>query len=169
MLRNLGANWPRRSTLLFVAFAIIVLAFTAFALSWSGLSGLRNSATADPATVPLIIAIPNAATPKPSHATHHSTARHPPSVSKTRSSKPALTPKPTPATKAKASHKPKAAKPTPKPTHTPKPKPTHTPKPKRLYVHTPRYVHKPQYPPAPPPVTIHGVLAGAAGRNYVAR
>ena len=146
-----------------------MLSFTAFALSWSGLSGFRNSANADPAPIPLIIAIPNAATPK---ATHQATGGHAAvGFANTES-------------EAKAGSDAKAEGHTETEgdaqaeggeanaeadTEAPKPKPTHTPKPKRLYVHTPRYVHKPQYPPAAPPVTIHGVLAGAAGRNYIPR
>ncbi|HEY5199650.1 MAG TPA: hypothetical protein VIJ31_01970, partial [Acidothermaceae bacterium] len=63
MFKEYDSSWPRRSTLLFVAFAVVVVAFTAFALSWSGLSGFRNSASADPAVAPYLLAIPGSATP----------------------------------------------------------------------------------------------------------
>jgi hypothetical protein len=45
---DFGVRWSRRSTLAFVAFALIVVAFTALALSWNGLSAFRSSATAEP-------------------------------------------------------------------------------------------------------------------------
>jgi outer membrane biosynthesis protein TonB len=171
---NLGAHWPRRSTLLFVAFALIVVAFTAFALSWSGLSGFRNSANADPATVPLILTLPRAGSPTP-HATHHATPSDIPAASSTRSPKPkpALAPEPKAKPKAKAAHKAKAKAKAKAPKPTPKPKATHTPKPKVLYVRTPKFIHTPkrkaQYPPAAPTVNHYGVLAGAAGHNYTPR
>lgn len=55
---DFGLRWSRRSTLAFVAFAVIVVAFTALALSWNGLSAFKSSASADPALGALMIAIP---------------------------------------------------------------------------------------------------------------
>jgi hypothetical protein len=170
---DFGLRWSRRSTLAFVVFAVIVVAFTALALSWNGLSAFRNSATADPALGPFMIAIPGTATPTPKptpsrHAAGVTSRTH------VKASSPSLSPKPKPAVTAKAKHKVKAThKPKPKATHTPKPKPTHTPKPKLLYIHTPKFVHTPKrkalYPPAGPPLTHYGVLAGVAGNNYKPR
>jgi outer membrane biosynthesis protein TonB len=172
---NLGFNWPRRQTLVFVAFALIVVAFTAFALSWNGLSVFRSSANADPQPGPYALTIPGIAKPTPSP-----TATPPPNqratTTTTQEATPEQSPSPTskptskPAVKATTKHR---VKPKAKPTPTPKPKPTHTPKPKLLYVHTPKFVHTPrrhaQYPPAPPPITHYGVLAGVAGNNYKPR
>jgi outer membrane biosynthesis protein TonB len=166
---DLGLRWSRRSMLAFVAFAVIIVAFTALALSWNGLSAFRNSANADPGIGPFILTIPGTATPTPTpQPTQNAAAVPPPSVTTVvQSPLPTLSPHPTakPAVKAKAKHKVK-----PKATHTPKPKPTHTPKAKTLYIHTPTFVRgpkrKPQYPPAAPPLDHYGVLAGAAGHNY---
>jgi hypothetical protein len=172
---NVGFNWPRRQTLAFVAFALIVVAFTALALSWNGLSVFRNSATAEPGLGPYAIAFPAHATPSPTPSlTPHPTDATTTSVTpgQTPLPTPSQSPKAKPAVKAKAKHrvKPKAK---PKATHTPKPKPTRVPKVKSLYIHTPVVKHLPkrkaQYPPAAPLTTVHGVLAGAAGQNYVAR
>jgi outer membrane biosynthesis protein TonB len=170
---DFGLRWSRRSTLAFVAFALIVVAFTALALSWNGLSAFRSSANANPALGPFMIGIPGTAsptptpTPQPGQAAAGVTSPVP-------SPLPTLSPHPqvSPHPKATHTHKVKA-KHTPKATHTPKPKPTHTPKAKRLYIHTPRFIHTPkrktQYPPAPPPMNHYGVLAGAAGGNYAPR
>ena len=65
VFKEYDSRWPRRSTLAFVAFAVAVVAFTAFALSWSGLSGFWNSANAEPASAPYLLAIPGSASPTP--------------------------------------------------------------------------------------------------------
>ena len=170
---DLGFKWPRRSTLMFVAFAAIIVAFTAFALSWNGLSAFRSSANADPAPGPFVlparVAVSPTPTPAPPSASQHATGG-----TATHSVKPVVAPKPAVSPHPKAKHPTKTKhvrKPTAAPT--PKPTPAHTPKPKALYIHTPKVTHvpkrNPQYPPAGPVTTVHGVLAGAAGQNYVAR
>jgi hypothetical protein len=169
---NIVLRWSRRSTLAFVAFALIVAAFTAVALSWNGLSAFRNSASANPQLGPFMIAIPGSAKPTPTPtppAGSRVTA-----VTATHAATPVQTPspKPQPVVKAKAKHKVKP-KSKPKATHTPKPKPTHIAKVKVLSIHPPKVAHaarrRAQYPPAPPPLTRYGVLAGVAGNNYKAR
>jgi outer membrane biosynthesis protein TonB len=168
---NLGLNWPRRQTLAFVAFAAIIVAFTALALSWNGLSAFKNSARADPQLGPFMIAISGRPTPTPTprpQVTKHPTGVT--TVSPVQRPSPKPSPKATPGVKATTKHK---ATPKPKATHTPKPVVTPTPKPKLLYVHTPKFVHVPkrkaQYPPAAPPANHYGVLSGVAGRNYTPR
>ena len=139
------------------------------ALSWNGLSAFRNSATAEPALGPFLLAIPGTASPTPTPSPTPKPTKH--AVAGATSTKPVATaspsPKPKPAVKPtpKAKHK---VKPKPKPTHTPKPKPTPTPKVESLYIHTPRVVHlprDPQYPPVSPITTVHGVLAGRRVRT----
>jgi outer membrane biosynthesis protein TonB len=170
---DFGLRWSRRSTLAFVAFAVIVVAFTALALSWNGLSVFRNTATAEPGVGPFFVALPATATPSPTPApSSHAAAVTSPKARPTHVPKQAVSPKP--AVKAKPKHK---VKPTHKPKAKatvkakPKPKPTHTPKPKKLYIHIPKAIHAPkrkaQYPPAAPLTTYHGVLSGAAGQNWV--
>jgi outer membrane biosynthesis protein TonB len=167
---DFGVRWSRRSTLAFVAFAVIVVAFTALALSWNGLSAFRNSATAEPALGPFLLAIPGSPSPSPSPTpkpTKHAVAGVPKAT--VHAASPSPKSKPKPAVKPKVKHKVKP-KPKPTPTHTPKPKPTPTPKVESLYIHVPRVVHvhrNPQYPPVSPITTVHGVLAGAAGQNYL--
>ena len=167
---DLGLRWSRRSTLAFAAFAVIVVAFTALALSWNGLSAFRNSANADPALGPFFVGLPGTPTPTPAPTPSSSSGKHPSAVTPS----PTLSPHPSATHPPKVKHTVRAKHPSkPKVTHTPKPKPTHTPKAKTLYVHTPKFVrlpHKPQYPPAAPTVVTHyGVLAGAAGQNYTPR
>ncbi len=48
VFNNYGDYAPRRSTLALVAFSVVVVAFTAFALTWHGFSGQLNTASADP-------------------------------------------------------------------------------------------------------------------------
>ncbi len=70
---------PRRSTLLLGAFALVVVVFTGFALTLSGPSGRSNSASAYPAGIPFLLAIPGAAAPTPKpHVHRHATGATPP-------------------------------------------------------------------------------------------
>jgi outer membrane biosynthesis protein TonB len=168
VLSDLAFRWSRRSTLAFVAFAVIVVAFTALALSWNGLSAFRHSANADPGIGPFVLTLPRTAPPTPTPPPQNAAAIPSPSVAPVvQSPLPMLSPHPTtnPAVKTKAKHTRK-----PKATHTPKPKPTPTPKAQTLYIHTPLFTRTPkrkaQYPPAAPPLDHYGVLAGAAGHNY---
>ena len=163
---DFGLRWSRRSTLAFAAFAVIVVAFTASALSWNGLSAFRNSATAEPALGPFLLAIPGTASPTPTPSPTPKPTKH--AVAGATSTKPVATASPSPKPKPAVEPTPKAkhkVKPKPKPTHTPKPKPTPTPKVESLYIHTPRVVHlprNPQYPPVSPITTVHG-RAGRGG------
>lgn len=171
MFSDFGVRWSRRSTLAFAAFAVIIVAFTALALSWNGLSVFRNSATAEPALGPFLLAIPGTPSPSPTPTHKPKPTKHAaPGATSTKpvhTASPTPSPKPKPAVKPKTKHK---AKPKPKATHTPKPKAAPTPKVESLYIHVPRVTHvhrNPQYPPVSPITTVHGVLAGAAGQNYL--